>query len=71
MKPDCSAWWFKVKAHVNPYIVMYSHFGIIYHTLSISIISAIIISIVILITFNIIIMIIIITHVINDTAIIV
>ena len=50
---------------------MYSHFGIIYHTLSISIISTIIISIVILITFNIIIMIIIITHVINDTAIIV
>ena len=46
---------------------MYRHFGITYHTLSISIISAIIISIVILITFNIII----ITHVINDTAIIV
>ena len=50
---------------------MYRHFGIIYHTFSISIISAIIISIVILIIFNIIIMIIIITHVINDTAFVV
>ena len=51
---------------------MYRHFGIIYQTLSILIISASIISIVILITFNIIIMIIIIiTNFINDTAFIV